>query len=190
MHPLGYLITFPTYGTWLHGTNRGSVDRAHNIPGTPRLKEDEPRESRERSSMSSPPFELDAESRFVVDAVVKEVCEYRRWNLHAINPRTTHVHIVVTASHSPERVMNDLKGYCTRNMRAVGVIAETFEPWVYHGSTRYLNTPDSLARAIRYVLYEQGELLPMVKPVNWDEVQARKARKPEARKAGVTQSKV
>jgi len=27
-----YLITFTTYGTWVHGDERGSVDREHNIP--------------------------------------------------------------------------------------------------------------------------------------------------------------
>jgi len=33
--PLGYLITCRTYGTWLHGDARGSVDRDHNVYGTP-----------------------------------------------------------------------------------------------------------------------------------------------------------
>jgi len=34
--PLGYLITFPCYGTWLHGEERGSVDRRrYNRYGTP-----------------------------------------------------------------------------------------------------------------------------------------------------------
>ena len=33
--PLAYLITFRTYGTWLHGDARGSVDREHNVFGTP-----------------------------------------------------------------------------------------------------------------------------------------------------------
>jgi hypothetical protein len=28
--PLGYLITFRCYGTWLHGDERGSIDRFHN----------------------------------------------------------------------------------------------------------------------------------------------------------------
>ena len=32
--PLGYLITFRGYGTWLHGDRRGSVDRFHNRFGT------------------------------------------------------------------------------------------------------------------------------------------------------------
>jgi hypothetical protein len=33
--PIGYLITFRSYGTWLHGDERGSVDRNHRAYGTP-----------------------------------------------------------------------------------------------------------------------------------------------------------
>ena len=33
--PLAYLITFRSYGTWLHGDPRGSVDRFHNQYGEP-----------------------------------------------------------------------------------------------------------------------------------------------------------
>ena len=32
-YPLGFLITFRCYGTWLHGDERGSIDRGHNSPG-------------------------------------------------------------------------------------------------------------------------------------------------------------
>jgi len=35
--PIAFFITFRTYGTWLHGDERGSVDRCHNHYGTPRL---------------------------------------------------------------------------------------------------------------------------------------------------------
>jgi hypothetical protein len=38
--PLAYFITFSTYGSWLHGEEKGSVDRAHNLPGTPYLEAD------------------------------------------------------------------------------------------------------------------------------------------------------
>ncbi|MGH9840991.1 MAG: hypothetical protein ACREEM_19730 [Blastocatellia bacterium] len=38
--PLAYLITFRCYGTWLHGDERGSVDRDHNIYRTPFLPRD------------------------------------------------------------------------------------------------------------------------------------------------------
>ena len=35
--PLGYLITFRSYGTWLHGDERGSIDRFHNRYKAPYL---------------------------------------------------------------------------------------------------------------------------------------------------------
>jgi hypothetical protein len=36
--PLGYLITFRCYGTWLHGDDRGSIDRKANA--TRQMQED------------------------------------------------------------------------------------------------------------------------------------------------------
>src|SRR5258707_2268858 len=35
--PLAYLITLRTYGTWLHGDERGSMDRKHNVYGTSKI---------------------------------------------------------------------------------------------------------------------------------------------------------
>jgi hypothetical protein len=35
--PLAVFFTFRCYGTWLHGDERGSIDRHQNIYGTPRL---------------------------------------------------------------------------------------------------------------------------------------------------------
>jgi REP element-mobilizing transposase RayT len=164
---LGYFITYHTYGTWLHGIDQGSVDLDHNVRGTPPLAEDRFRETRERRTLKHAPLELCAERRFVVDRTVREVCEYRRWQLHAINVRSTHVHVVVTASHAPERVMSDLKAYGTRRMREAEVLGLDTEAWSYHGSTRYLNTERSIARAVEYVLHEQGEGLEMRAPVGW-----------------------
>ena len=37
---LAYFITFVSYGTWLHGDQRGSVDRNHNVFATPLLPHD------------------------------------------------------------------------------------------------------------------------------------------------------
>ena len=134
---LGYLISFRTYGTWLHGRAEGSVDSDHNVPGTPYLPADAAQEARAAKLLKCPPIVLDAQRRFVVDATVQGVCDYRRWTLHAVHVRTTHVHVVITARHTPERVMTDLKGWATRRMRESGVLGADVEPWAYHGSTRY-----------------------------------------------------
>jgi hypothetical protein len=35
--PMAYLITFTCYGARLHVNSKGSVNRRHNIPGSPAL---------------------------------------------------------------------------------------------------------------------------------------------------------
>ena len=61
-----YFITYTTYGTWLHGTDRGSVDRDFNIPGTPKLFGDEQFEKDEFQNLGQPPVSLDQAQRKVV----------------------------------------------------------------------------------------------------------------------------
>jgi len=169
MAALAYHISFHTYGTWLHGRGEGSVDERHNVPGTPVLPASAGREQRARALLKVSPVELDRWRRFVVDSTIREVCAHRAWRLHALHVRVTHVHAVVGASHSPERVMNDFKAYATRRMREAGVLESGVEPWSHHGSTRYLNTPNSFARGVEYVLREQGGVLEMERPGEWGE---------------------
>lgn len=152
-----YLITFTTYGTWLHGDDRGSVDPAHNLPGTPCLPTDQPLEELKESRLKHDPFQMnDAHRKSVRDAIL-EVADHRQWMLHACNVRTNHVHAVVSANDTPERVMNDFKAYATRRMREASLIEEDTHVWTRHGSTRYLNTDESFNRGCQYVLEEQGE---------------------------------
>ena len=167
MATLGYFITFHTYGTWLHGCAEGSVDDDHSTPGTTFLPIDLPRHQREQRALKHPPVTLDKQRRFVVDATIREVCTHRSWRLRALQARTTHVHIVVCGEHTPERMMNHFKAYCTRRMREAFVLSKEIEPWAHHGSTRYLNTERSFRRAVQYVLEEQGELLAMRCPQGW-----------------------
>ena len=86
--PLGYLITFRCYGTWLHGDQRGSMDRKHNLYGTPKLAPNTTLERSDSSQRKHTPIILDARQRKVVESSVRSVCEYRRYALRAINVRT------------------------------------------------------------------------------------------------------
>jgi hypothetical protein len=63
--PLAYFITFRTYGTWLHGDKRGSVDRFNNRYGTPRLPPNKLRENYERTLLKRPPVRLNMKQRKV-----------------------------------------------------------------------------------------------------------------------------
>jgi len=156
--PFGYLITFRSCGTWLHGTH-GSVDRSHRTYGTPKLSADAARHRYNRSALAQPPVKLDVRQRALVEQAVRETCEIRKWSFWGINVRTNHVHTVVTANCKPERVLSAFKANATRKMREAECWHRDRSPWAYRGSRRYLWTEKELLDAIAYVLYDQGEPL-------------------------------
>ena len=155
--PLAYLITFRCYGTWLHGDERGSVDRDHNVYGTPFLARHERREVEEQRRLKQAPVVLDNARREVTEQAIRRVCQHRNWTLRAINVRTNHAHVVVSAACRPEKVLNDFKAYATRGMREAGVWKSALRPWAEHGSRRYLWTEREVERACDYVLNHQGD---------------------------------
>src|SRR5262245_49884905 len=60
-YPLAYFITFRTYGTWLHGDERTSVERhGRNIYGTAKVGLDPMFSVKMERNMSSEPLILDA----------------------------------------------------------------------------------------------------------------------------------
>ncbi|MCW5859701.1 MAG: transposase [Caldilineales bacterium] len=166
--PLAYFITFRTYGTWLHGHDAGSVDREHNMIGTPMLPTDPEREAYERSLMDQPPYALDAARRDVVLAAIQEVCHHRNWVLLAAHVRTTHAHVVVQAVAKPEKVMNDFKAYASRSLNQVGFENSERKRWTRHGSTLYLWKRDEVVAAIHYVVYEQGVPMAVYENTTWE----------------------
>lgn len=88
--PLAYLMTFRTYGTWLHGDERTSVKRdGWNRFGHPRYKENPTIERWMSEEMNSKPFILNARMRVVVDSSIRELCERRGFGLNAANVRLT-----------------------------------------------------------------------------------------------------
>ncbi len=95
--PLAYLITFRCYGTWLHGDERGSTDRKHNIYGTPKIASNLALERSDSKQRKQSPVTLGARERNVVETAVREACDYRKYMLLAINVRTNHAHTVVSA---------------------------------------------------------------------------------------------
>ena len=154
--PLAYFITFRCYGTWLPGDERGWTDRPVQSrelslrSGHPDLH------SMAQTAMAQEPFVLEQAHREAVDAAIRDVCVHRSWTLHALNVRTNHVHLVVSAGSTPEQVMTSLKAWSTRRLREAGLIAEGVKPWSRHGSTRYLWREDQVKAACSYVLDAQG----------------------------------
>ncbi|MFN6963590.1 MAG: hypothetical protein ACK4S4_07470 [Pyrinomonadaceae bacterium] len=137
--PLAYLITFRTFGTWLHGDDRYSVDRhGKTIYGAPKIAPNERLTAIMSEKQRSDDFRLDGRQRAVVESAIRAVCEVRVYALPALNVRTNHVHSVVSAQKRPELVMNSFKANATRELRAAGLISPDQLVWSRGGSTRYL----------------------------------------------------
>jgi len=158
--PLAYLITFRCYGTWLHGDERGSIDRFHNLYQSPYLPPNKRWRQHNRRMLKGEPVTLNAAQRETVEMAIRETCGLRHWGLHALNVRTNHVHLVVSIGETkPEHALNAFKANATRQMRQSGCWQPAQSPWADKGSNRYLWNEHSIERAVEYVINGQGHEL-------------------------------
>ena len=142
---IGYFITWTCYGTWLPGDQRGWTDWHQGWKtANPKL------EVHARSAMTEAAVELNDLKRRVVESTITKHCEVRGWHLWTKNCRTNHVHVVVTArEYDGETVRNQLKAWCTRNLKT------HFDPakknwWTEGGYVRVIDNEVDLAAAIQY----------------------------------------
>jgi REP element-mobilizing transposase RayT len=144
--PIGYFLTWVTYGTWLPGDARGWVQyqAGWQLPDPIRQRE-------AKALMTEDACILTAEQRRAVEAQIAETCAHRGWTLHVVNCRTNHVHVVVTAEVAdPDKIRIDLKAWASRTLK------KKFDRnrgnwWAERGSIRYLNSDDDLEAATQYV---------------------------------------
>ncbi len=148
--PLGFFLTWVTYGTWLPGDPRGWVEYRHGwqLPN-PML------ELESMAKMTEDACRLNAEQRLAVEAQLAETCQHRGWLLHATNCRTNHVHAVVSAPGTiPKKIRKDLKAWATRCLKE-GFDRTRENWWAERGSIRFLNHEKSMEAAVTYVLDTQ-----------------------------------
>ncbi len=156
--PLAYFITFSTYGTWLHGDERGSVLRHRGTTDPSGLLPPRPALERyNRSEMDQPPYHLDPQRRGIVLATALEVARHRGWKLLAIHVRSNHVHCVIHAGTTPEKVMNDIKAYASRRLNEARLDGPGRKRWTRHGSTLHLWSDEAVWEKVWYTAEEQGE---------------------------------
>ena len=150
---MNYFITFRTYGTWLHGDERGSVDRSHNQISEPLLEENSGLKDYRRRLMNAPPVVMNDLCRECVSETLREVATHRGWIIVALGVLSNHVHVVVSTPGNvkPEKVMNDFKSYSTRRLRERNLAPSGMTIWATHGSTRYLNNDKFVLDACNYV---------------------------------------
>lgn len=159
--PLAFLITFRGYGTWLHGDERGSVNRFRNKFKSEYLPPEKTWVETNTHRLKGEIVALDGMQRDCVEKAIRETCQIRQWHLHATSVRTNHIHIVVSIGvGKPESALNAFKANATRKMRESGCWRYKNSPWADKGSTRYLWNELSIWLAVDYVVNGQGDNLP------------------------------
>jgi REP element-mobilizing transposase RayT len=144
--PLAYFLRWTTYGTWLPGDDRGWRRKGEPEvqPANPFLVE------MARSRMKEKEFTLSDEHQRLVKRTIQRHCELRRWTLHAVNARTNHIHVVVTAAgYRPETVRDQFKAWCTRALKEAGAVRNRFK--TEGGRCDWINAEAGLESVATYV---------------------------------------
>jgi REP element-mobilizing transposase RayT len=134
----------------LHGDARWSV-LGHKL-----IEPDEELEEAMREQMTGDPVYLTPEQRLIVERTIVRHCHTRGWHLHAVNARTNHVHVVLTASADPKVVRAQLKAWCSRMLSEnEGLLGGGKNGqkrwWTEKGNIRCIDNDEGLAGAVQYV---------------------------------------
>ncbi len=155
---IAFFHTWTTYGTWLPGDERCWFKRGRGLQ-----LPDPRREFEAALLMTEDALVLDEEQRRIVEATVADHCRIRHWELHVVNCRTNHVHVVVTADRKIEEVRQQFQAWCSRKLKEhqrarCGPNAASMREqwWTERGWDLYLDDEECLAGAVEYVSEGQG----------------------------------
>ena len=147
--PIAYFLTWTTYGTWLPGDARGWVEYRHGWQTPASLLADY-----SSTKMVEDACVLTMQQHGLVQQQIEETCNRRNWRLHAVNCRSNHVHLVVTAvGVDTKKIRIDLKAWTARVLKKSDPNRQRW--WSERGSIHWLYDENDLEAAIRYTLDAQ-----------------------------------
>jgi REP element-mobilizing transposase RayT len=149
--PLGYFLSWGTYGTRLHGDPRGTVDRTNTTHGDPVLGPDEERWEDERGQMKFPPVVLTREQRLFAEDLIPTICERGLWTYCTCAVAPDHVHVILTSEHEPKTIRRILKRWLGQSMSERWPLAEGATWWAECGSIKWLVDAAYFENATGYV---------------------------------------
>ena len=158
--PIAHFFTFTTYGTWLHGDERGSISRKGDTFDTRYVAPFPKLEALRTLHLAQEPLILDAPMRRCVQRAIEAYCAFRGLALLELNVRTNHVHAAIAGQEPPVKTLNGLKAYATRALRDEGLVPPDRRVWTTGGSKRKCFTEEDVARVRRYIRDGQGVDLP------------------------------
>jgi REP element-mobilizing transposase RayT len=155
---LAYHLSWTAYGTWLSGDERGWVQSGVPVVQLP----DAERKWQAEECMAEEAVHFTVEQRSLIEQTILDHCRIRGWALHAVNVRSNHVHVVVSANRDASQVMDQFKAWCSRKLsdqagleKQVARKAGRRRWWTEGGSKKRIDSEEYLRNAIEYVLEKQ-----------------------------------
>lgn len=149
--PLGYFLSWGTYGTRLHGDPRGTVDRTNTERGDPVLGPDQERWEYERAKMRFSPVVLTREQRLFAESKIPEICERGFWKYHTSAAAPDHVHVILTSEQEPKTIRRIIKRWLGQSMSGNWPLEQGATWWAECGSIKWLIDAPYFANATGYV---------------------------------------
>jgi len=149
--PLAYHITFGTYGTRLHGDNRGTVCRKINDFRDDIIGEDRDWEWAEQTMLRFPPRVLTTHQRNLIESSAPAICARGGWELVAIAAAPDHVHTILKANVDGEQIRKWLKRWLSEALTAKWPLEPEQVWWAECGSVKWVWTTDYYEKVVNYV---------------------------------------
>ena len=92
---------------------------------------------------------LDLIQRQIVDRIIVGHCRIRGWKLHAVNCRSNHVHVLLSAKTRIEIPREQLKAWCTRNLKPT--VPQREKWWTERGWDVYVDHEESMQTIAEYI---------------------------------------
>src|SRR5437762_11152948 len=139
---IAFFSTWTTYGTWLPGDPRGWYHHGRGLREPDALLRFEATLVMTESAVT-----LAADERRLVEKTIVDHCAIRGWLLHAVNCRSNHVHVVVTAAdRAIEAPREQFKSWCTRKLKEFDSLRKNW--WTQRGWDNYIDDEEHLADVI------------------------------------------
>ena len=150
-YPLAYHITWGTYGTRLHGDDRGTVDRSMNQHGDPIIGLDSEWQRIETSLLRFPRRVLTRQQREFIEATIPDICVRGKWEFISTAAAADHVHNVLRAQADGKDVRKWLKRWVSEAPSERYPLETEQVWWAECGSVKWVWMQDYFDRVVNYV---------------------------------------
>jgi len=149
--PIAYHLTFGTYGTRLHGNDRGTVHRLMNHPGDPIVDRAEAWQRMERSLLKYPMVILTEQQRLMIEETIPSICERGGWKFLHCAARADHVHVQLKGNTEGKAIRRWLKTWLGQalNVRWPKPVGASW--WAECGSVKWIWTDDYFENVYLYI---------------------------------------